>query len=721
MVLPVACLPPWRKLRVSFPTLAEDSMSNCRYALTAVGLVSVLSAHAGADDRFKQFLSLSLEELMQQKVTISTHSEQVLSKAPSAVTVITADDIKATGTTNLAEVLQTVPGIHVKYQQFANRPLISFRGASDKQTLLMVNGAPMSDLMWRQGIFWKGLATSGIERVEIIRGPGSALFGTDASVGVINVITKTAGRLAGSEAGLRLGSFDTQTAWMQYGGEWSGFDVAMTVDVSHTAGPDPLIVSDAQTGNDLLFATNASLAPGHADFGYRNADLRLSVAREQWRLNLDYTRHDDLETGMTGAGALDAVTEGKDSRFDVALIFADEQFSDDWGLNAELRYRHIDYSSGDGFQEWPPGFTDATGTYPEGVINRMRSAERSVSGEVSGQYRGIEHHALTLGAGFRWQDIYRVEQWVNSGVDGNGNPLLAGGPLVDLSDTPYAFAPEKDRTARYLYLQDIWALADDWELTAGARYDHHSDFGGSLNPRLALVWHASDRLTTKLLYGQAFRAPYFQELFTETSFSLPNPDLDPERSETLELSFSYMLTRDLRLAMNLYRLEQRDIISTQTVPGLAKPRYQNTGDQTTHGMELETWWQASEDVRLYANYAYNDPDDGPFRDYGRPQQQAYLRADWRFLPNWHWNAQANWIGERERTTGDSRPTLDDDLVADSTLRYTGIRDWELALSIRNVFDAHARDFTRSSIPDDLPLPARSVFVEARYDLDRVLR
>ena len=249
-----------------------------------------------------------------------------------------------------------------------------------------------------------------------------------------------------SEAGLRVGSFDTQNAWMQYGGNWNGFDVAMTADLLHTDGHDPHIKSDAQSRNDLKFGTNASLAPGDADYGWKNADLRLSLARDNWRVQFDYSEHDDLETGMTGAGALDPVTEGNDSRFDAALFYANPGFSDDWGVNAELRYRHIDYSSGDGFQEWPPGYTDATGVYPFGVLNKMRSAEHDVSGETSGLYRGFDDHAVTLGAGFRWQDIYRVEQWVNSGVDGDGNPLPAGGPLVDLSDTPYAFAPEKSRT-----------------------------------------------------------------------------------------------------------------------------------------------------------------------------------------------------------------------------------------------------------------------------------
>ena len=697
--------------------------SSGRNGILAVtlGLLPAFAVNAGPDDELRRYLSLPLEELMEQKVSISTNSEQAFGKVPSVVSVITAEDIRATGSTNLAEVLQSVPGIHIRYSQFGFRPLINFRGTNDKQTLIMVDGAPMSDLMWRAGIFWKGLPTSMIDRVEIIRGPGSALFGTDASAGVINVITKVAGKIKDSEMGLRVGSFDTQNAWMQYGGEWNGLDVAMTADLLHTDGHDPHIRSDAQSRNDLKYGTSASLAPGDADYGWDNVDLRLSLARDRWRVQFDYSEHGDLETGMTGAGALDPVTQGDDSRFSASLFYTNPGFGDDWGVSANLRYRHVDYSSGDGFQEWPPGYTDDTGVYPFGVLNRMKSAEHGVIGEASGAYQGFDGHAITLGAGFRWQDIYRVEQWVNSGVDGDGNPLPPGGPLVDLSDTRFAFAPEKSRTISYAYLQDVWGISEDLELTTGARFDHNSDFGDSFNPRIALVWQASDTVTTKFMYGQAFRAPNFQELYSETSFSLPNPDLDPEESETWEFALSYTPRKDIRLGLNLYRYEQRDFIALQEVPGQTKLRYENTGEYDVNGLEFETWWRPTEALSVSGNYAYNDPDDNRFRAFGSPQHQAYLRADWQFLPDWNWNLQSNWIGEIERNPGDTRPDIDDYCVIDSTLRYFGIKDWEFALSVRNLFDEGARSFTSSRIPNDLPLPERSFYLEARYDLDGLTR
>lgn len=671
--------------------------------MLCVGLFQALSAHADPAE-VEQLLALSLEELMATKVTISTNTRQALSKAPSVVSVITAEDIKATGATNLAEILQSVPGIHVRSNLFGFRPLVTFRGAGAAHTLLMVNGAPIKDLVWSSGIFWKGLPTSMVERVEIIRGPGSAQFGSDASAGVINVITKTAGKIAHAEAGVRAGSFDTQEGWLQHGTTWSGFDIGFTAQLSHTDGHRPFIATDGQTGRDIVSGTRVSYAPGHANYGWDGADLRFSIARGNWRLHADYVRHNDLETGLTGAGVLDPRTRAGDHRYNIDLFYNNETFAQDLGLNAELRYRNLEYTSGNGYQERPPGFN---GNYPDGQLNLQRSAERQLNFEVSGLYTGIRNHATRLGGGYTRQDVYSVEHFVNYGTGPDGNPLPAGGPLVSLGGSPYAFAPEKARQISYLFLQDVWTLADDWELTAGARYDRYSDFGGALNPRLGLVWQTTDRLTTKLMFGRAFRAPSYLELYSLTAATKPNPDLVPERSSTWDMSFSYLASKDLKLGLNLFQFVQTNLIA-----GDAFNKYQNIGSNTARGVELEAMWQATRTLRVSGNLTHRDDIDLPFNSI--PKEKAYLRADWAFAPTWNWNLQANWIGKRPLAPGDFRRPIDAYSLVDTTLRHAPGRAWELAVSLRNLFDVDAREYTSSSLPDNLPLPRRSLYAELRH-------
>lgn len=680
-----------------------------KLATVLLGL-SPLSVNAADEMRVSNLLGLSLEELMQVEVSISTASRQPISRAPSVVTVITQNDIKATGATNLVDVLEGVPGIHVRANQFGNRPLIQFRGANGTQTLLMVNGIPMKDLLWGFGIFWKGLPVSIIDRVEIIRGPGSALFGADASAGVINVITKSADTIRNSEVGARVGSFNSKSVWGQYGGSWGETEIGLTLNVHETDGHDPRIKADRQTSQDETYGTSASYAPADAQYGWRSSDLRFSLAREQWRLMLDYMSHDDLEIGLTGAGVLDPVTEASDSRYSAQLQFRDDYITSNWGLDAKVHYEHLQYSSGDGFQENPRGTETASGVYPDGIINRMRAAEHHFNVEVTGLFHGFEHHTLRIGSGYTWQDLYRVEQYVNSGTGLDGSTLPAGSDVVDVSDTPYAFAPERTRYIRYLFLQDIWDMAEDWELTAGARLDNYSDFGSSLNPRLALVWQTSDRLTSKLLYGEAFRAPSYRELFADTSFTFGNEDLDPERSRTVELSFAYVVSPSINIGMNLYDFKQSDLIR----PDADTRQFTNTGDHTIQGIELEAHWQASRNVRLAGNVTTRRQDDSEYRAVTEPNQEAYLRLDWAFLPAWHLNLQNNWIGERERLDTDTRDDLEGYVVTDMTLRHTTFNRWDLAASVRNLFDSDAREYTSVSIPDDFPLPERNLYLEASY-------
>lgn len=631
-------------------------------------LLFPLSALASDDEELQQLLAMSLEKLMTTTVSISTNTKQTLSKAPSVVSVITSDDIRSTGATDLMEILKSVPGLYVRRNQFGFKPLVSFRGTDGTRTLLMINGAPAKDLVWSPGIFWKGVPANAIERVEIIRGPGSALYGSDASSGVINVVTKTAGTIPSSEAGVRVASFDTQAAWLQHGTHWNGFDIGLTIDATTTDGHQPHIARDRLGSAD------------EARYGWQSQDLRFSIAQDHWRLLADYARHRNVEIGLTGGSVLDPRTRANDSQTSLALLYNNETFARNWELNAELRYRDIAYSSGNGFWERPPGAGQN--------LNEMNSAEQRINFEASGLYRGIRNHALRMGGGQIWQDLYFVSQIVNG--------------------VPTVYVPEKVRKNGYLFLQDVWNFAESWELTAGARYDHYSDFGGTLNPRLALVWQTSEKLSTKLMYGKAFRAPTFLELYALTSATTPNPDLKPEHSRTWELSFSYAASRRLELGLNLFDTQLTDLIALD-----AASKYQNAGDQKYQGIELEADWLAAHTLKISGNLSYRRQAQTSFLQYGVPTKKAYLRADWQFKPKWFWNLQANWIGGRPLRSTDTRQ-LGNYALVDTTIRYFHGSDWEFSASIRNLFDKDVREYTGTAIAEFLPLPRRNFFAEVRY-------
>nr|WP_158513155.1 TonB-dependent receptor [Immundisolibacter cernigliae] len=230
------------------------------------------------------------------------------------------------------------------------------------------------------------------------------------------------------------------------------------------------------------------------------------------------------------------------------------------GLTGTLSYYNVENLTR--LQLFPRGAFG--GMFPDGVLGNPDVYERHYRGELSVLYTGIARHRLRLGGGYRKEDLYRVEEsrnytLVDLGAPFGTVPVPLGG-LVDVTDLA-AFVREENRTIAYAFAQDEWNFRRDWTLTTGVRVDDYSDFGTTVNPRLALVWQTSYALTTKLLYGRAFRAPSFQELYAVNNpANLGNSSLNPETINTWELGLDWDAGRGLRAAANVFYYKMDDII-----------------------------------------------------------------------------------------------------------------------------------------------------------------
>lgn len=681
----------------------------------------------------------------EEMISIATGSRQPITKAPAVATVITAEDIRAIGAKDLDEVLETIPGLHVVRDAQGYNSIYAIRGIFSRfnpQVSLLINGIPLTNLFQgNRHQVWAGMPVEAIARIEVIRGPGSAIYGADAFAGVINIITKTRQDIQGTELGVSAGSFDTQYAWGLHGDTWWGFDVAIALEYHGTDGQRESIDADAQTTFDNIFGTNASLAPGPVNLQRENFDARLDIARGDWRLRAGLQRRNNVGTGAGIAQALDPNGRFASDRWNTDLTYHNPEFAKDWDVMAQTSFLYTSQEVERNVRLFPPGTKLPIGsdgninfvnpvdlvTFSDGLIGNPEVFERHFRLDFSTFYTGFQRHLLRVGTGFHHGDLFKVEETKNFGLDprtGQPLPLLPGPPaLVDVSDTPFVFLQEDNRKNYYLFLQDEWNFANDWELTAGVRYDHFSDFGDTINPRLALVWSTRYDLTSKFLYGRAFRAPSFAETrnINNPAF-LGNPNLDPETIETVELAFDYRPADRLHLALNLFHYWWDDIIRFVPDPGETTSTAQNSGEQTGFGLELEADWKPSNIFRLLGNYAYQQStDEATGEDAGNaPHHQVYLRAQWEFLPNWRLNPEVNWIIDRERPPGDNRSDIDDYSVVDLTLRRSSLRDhWEIALAVRNLFDSEAREPSPTGdpvalIPNDLPLAGRSFFGEFRY-------
>jgi iron complex outermembrane receptor protein len=532
------------------------------------------------------------------------------------------------------------------------------------------------------------------------------------------------------QSGFRAGSFDTYDAWLQGGGIWNGWELAASVEYGESEGDnDRIITSDQQTNLDNMFGTNASLTPGAMDTHYKYLEANLALKKDNWSLRQRYWTN--LREYPYWAGATNTLSTGNE--LDVASYLADLRYDNpkiasDWEFSAGLNYlyQRSDFK----LVLFPPGAVVLIGSdgnlftgpnmvsFPDGVIGAPERTEQTVTGDVSAIYGGFSDHRLRLGFGAKYMEL-EARHYSNFGpgvIDGT-QPVVDGA-LSDLTGTPYAYVPDKSRQIWFVFAQDEWSFARHWDLTAGVRYDYYSDFGSTINPRLALVWETRYDLTTKLLYGRAFRPPSFQELYSQNNpANKGNLDLDPETIETVELAFDYQPNTSLRTILNLFVYEAKDLI--EQVPdavGTGKTA-QNARDQKGYGLELEIDWEITDALRLNANcalqYSNNEETDASVTN--TPRMQLYINPRWHFLPEWSLDGQIKWIGGRKRDEGDTRDPIDDYTLVGLTLRHTNLfRYWDLAVAVRNLLDEDVREPTGTAIPDDYPMPGRSVYVEVRF-------
>lgn len=696
------------------------------FTLRTVAACVLLCVATGSFASTEDEAELALAYGDKEFITLATGSKQLVSRAPAVATVITAQDIAATGARNVDEALQAVPGMHVSVGYIYD-PIYAIRGVYTKynpEVLMLLNGVPITSTYFsNRGDGWNTIPAENIARIEVIRGPGSALYGADAYTGVINVITKTSHDINGTVVGSRLGSYNTREAWLQHGGQWGPMEVAAYLQVGKTDGPNEIIQADAQTALDTAFGTHFSRAPGPLQRAGDVLNAALDLAYGSWRWRTNYSQRLNAQLAQGVADALDNQGDFNTRRFLTDLNYTNAQFAKDWDVSAQVSY--YERRAPATVVVYPPGTTFPWGSYPNGMIGTPSKDERTTRLNASGLYTGFADHRLRLGGGVENTDIYNIQESKNFDfvyVPGVGNLPMPLSSMVDFSNTAPFMLPTSRQNV-YGFVQDEWTFKPDWTLTLGLRHDRYSDFGGTTNPRAALVWAVDYNLTAKLLYGRAFRAPSFAEMYAINNPTvLGNPNLKPETTDTWEAAVVWQPSGTTQLGLNVYQYQMNDVLrfvanSDPTTGATA----QNTGQQRGHGFELEASWNASSAVRLSGNYSYQrSVDQQAQQEAGlAPHHKLYVRGDWRVGGDWTVNAQWNKVADRNREAADARPQIKDYETCDLTLTKGNIHSkWTLTAGVRNLFDNDVREPSQApgNIPNDLPLPRRTWVAQATYRL-----
>ncbi len=697
-------------------------------AMGTLGLVTSPASAQGLDH-------LSIEDLFDVKVMeLASGVEQKVNKAPAVVSVISAEEIKAVGATSLHEALEMVPGLHVIPSSLADmKPVITFRGIyTDKnpQVLLFVDGQRVSYSI-EGGILPNfSLPLANVKRIEVIRGPASALYGSEAYAGVINLITY--GKEDGNELAVSIGelahkglSFRNNIKINQgWGLNLSGEYYSRNADTSR------IVEADAQTIFDALFGSNASLAPTHLNDAIRQTSLNLKLYSEHWQIS---SRLMDMDS-PTMAGVANAITRDAAIKHDVRSLSISYD-SKDWLTNWHINpvFSHINAESDFLYKIFPDGsilpigndgnvnFADPAGivTFTDGLLGYPSTQYQVNEMELPFSYFGALNHKARFSLGYRKEQATMSESKnFGPGVINGTEGIVGAARLTDVTGTEFIFLPDSSREVFFVSAQDIWKVSDHVELTVGLRYDDYSDVGSTLTPRATLVWENSDKLTTKLLYGSAFRAPSFQEKFvTNNPAGLGNADLDNETLDSFELSFSYIINSKAWVNLNTYRYKAESLIQFVPDANQTTSTTQNINQLDGEGVEMELFWQPRQNLKLNVNGAWQSTrnnfagQEQPFV----PRQMLFAKLNWQLSPQWQLNLSSKGIFNREREAGDTRQPVKNYWLTKLNIQYTR-QNWTASLSIKNLFDEDIREpaSLNSGIINDFPMNQRQSIVELSY-------
>lgn len=645
-----------------------------RAMLMALGLGSAIAARAEADVTL-----FSLEQLLEVTVIGASKYEQKQSEVAAAVSVITRSEIKAHGWRNLEAALASLPGVHTTYDRqysYVGTRGFGLPGDFNTRLLITINGNRTNDVTYDSGpvggIF--PLDMDLVERIEFIPGPGGAVYGQNAMLGVVNVVTRHGSDLNGGELavagqqpqGLREG----RASWGQRLD--NGVDVLVSVSAMHASGDDRVI--------DFGAAGVTGLAAGLD--GERDHEFFARVARGGWAFDLVYgdRRKDD----PTGAYFSDPLVAGQfqSDRYALAQLQYDEGFR---GNTLQVMGRLFV-----GQQNY-----DGTLSY-EGAQYRYPAVSHWRGGEVRLLSTALANHKLMLG--LELQDNARIKQSIlDLGTPDNNIVIRGSGYRAGL------------------YAQDEWRVAPTLSATLGLRVDRNDVTGTQISPRAALIWQAAANTHLKALYGRAHRAPNAYERDYDDVFALvANPALQGERIDTLEIVADQRVGRDLQLRASIYQWTLHKIVTLTTLPSDLL-QYQSGQDIKAQGLELsaDKTWSGGARLRGSASLQHLRQADGSSL-VNAPQRLAKL----------NFSTPLPWAGLRlgcEWQYDSARRTLDGSDLGGFGLTnlHLSADGWapglEVSLSVKNLADKrYAHPGADSNWQNALEQDGRSVSVKAVY-------
>ncbi len=612
----------------------------------------LLALHSGSlmaqQKDSSNFMLLSLEELMNVPITIASMKKQSQEDAPSIITVISSKDIQDYGYKDLADVFRRIPGFEfgVDVQNLFG---LGVRGiwAHEGKALIMINNMSINCFGFGNGNFFGTFPISMVDRIEIIRGPGSAIYGGFAEVAVINIVTKKGDQLNGAEIGTSMGFINSDPAINGTISVGIADQKKNSFSATITSNQTPL---SNQVYNDFY---SGSYKMG-AESSWRKF-RGIYLTGELGNLKIGYNRSYTNFMAQDGFGAV--VPQSVAGKNTNQLNNITESFNSSYQISASKNTSIIPRL------EIASGNPISTAVNPNASFNgadpwQNQSALGSrVNFQIDLDTKLSDRSNLIGGLGYQYNKITSLTQSGNPGLKTSANP----------SDTVSSYA----KGTQFAFLQYSYQ-ADEFGVTVGSRYEV-TPFGNAYAPRIGLTYK-KEKFNSKLLYGRAFRVPLFWQTYSRQFFD-PIAPLKPEFTDSYELELGYRFSPNIKLKSNLFFI---DVTSPIVYLG-SNNSYNNFGRIQSQGVEAELQVRYSS-YGGFANVSYNLPGSATSREFLDASKKYFLGLPtlkvnlgfhlyvWRLT----WSPSVTYIGERYGQSQYSAQNSTASSTIFETVKYNGL-------------------------------------------------
>ncbi len=615
---------------------------------------------------------------LDEVVVTATRTDSILGKiGGTSATVITAQDIEAKQQTTVEEVLKGVPGLDIVANGGPGTMSSVFtRGADSKNTLILIDGIMFNDPSGsNRGADLANLTVDNIERIEVVRGPLSVLYGSNATAGVINIITKKGKGKPTAYAGAEGGSYGT---WKTYGGVSGSIgksNYSLSASKAETDG-----FSIANDDNDRIpHSGNTS-----EDDGWENLTLSGKVGYE-------FTNDFDIQ----------AVIRYLDSEVE----------TDDWGPGY----------TGDRFDGYPytanPTGTKEQRTESEQFFGKVnlhnyffeRFFESTLAYQISDHER--QSYENDGSQSYDYEGKTREASWQGTLNFSDMNYLTAGAAYFEEEmESQSSSIINKEADTKSIWIQDQFIWGQGFDIIVGIRRDDHSKFGSKSTYRFAPAYTIEKTNTTlKASYGTGFRAPSLFELYS----SYGSETLKPEESKGWDIGFEQSFANErVRFGVNYFDMVFDNRIGFNMTTWLYD---QLEGDTKVKGVESFVSWMPTDDLNFTLNYTYNDTEDpNGNKLVRRPENKVHLNTNYRFLQKAMVNLDFFWVGDREANSssadmnGNSVETLGAYTVVNLSASYDVTNHIKIYGNVDNVFDEEYEEAWSYATP------GRSAYVGMKF-------